>query len=52
MFEPLLFHTPLFTLPVFGSAFYHDYIWYNVIGRKRIKLFKKTEWGKLFDTYS
>ncbi|MBU4353022.1 MAG: DUF362 domain-containing protein [Nanoarchaeota archaeon] len=49
--EPLLFHTPLFKMCVLGSAFYHDYIWYNIIGRLRISKFMKTDWGKLWKTY-
>ncbi len=49
--ERLLFHTPLFNLCIFGSGFYHDYLWYNTIGRYRINKFKKTGWGKLFDKY-
>jgi len=50
-FEPLLFHTGLFNLCIFGSEFYHDYLWYNTIGRYRINKFRKTNWGKLFDKY-
>jgi len=51
--EPVLFHTPLFKLPVFGSAFYHDYLWYPLVGKKKIKKFMKTEWGeKLTHTYT
>ncbi len=49
--EPLLFHTPLFKMCVFGSAFYHDYIWYNVVGRLRINKFMRSSWGKLWKTY-
>ncbi|MBD3318557.1 DUF362 domain-containing protein, partial [Candidatus Woesearchaeota archaeon] len=49
--EPLLFHTPLFKTAIFGSAFYHDKIWYNTIGRHRINKFMKTEWGTLFKKY-
>ena len=49
--EPLLFHTPLFNMCIFASAFYHDYVWYNLIGRKRINNFMKTEWGKLWRKY-
>ncbi|MDD4878218.1 MAG: DUF362 domain-containing protein [Candidatus Nanoarchaeia archaeon] len=49
--EPLLFHTGLFQLCVFGSAFYHDVFWYNVVGKSRIKSFSKTSWGQLFDKY-
>jgi len=50
-FEPLLFHTPLFSLCIAGSYIYHDYIWYPTIGEKRINQFMKTEWGKLFQKY-
>lgn len=49
--EPLLFHTGLFNLCIFGSAFYHDYLWYNVVGRHRIREFSRTGWGKLFNNY-
>jgi len=49
--EPLLFHTLLFSIPVFASAFYHDYLWYNLVGRPRIAKFNKTEWGSLFASY-
>jgi len=49
--EPLLFHTGLFNLCVFASAFYHDKLWYNVTGKQRINKFMKTSWGKLFRKY-
>ncbi len=49
-FEPL-FHTPLFWLAIAASAVYHDYIWYPVIGRRRVRKFLQTEWGKLFQEY-
>ncbi len=49
--EPLLFHTGLFNLCIFGSEFYHDFLWYNTIGKYRINKFKQTDWGKLFDKY-
>ncbi len=49
--EPLLFHTGLFRLAIFGSAFYHDYLWYPAVGKSRIRKFKKTEWGRLFRKY-
>jgi uncharacterized protein (DUF362 family) len=47
----LLFHSPIFRMFIFASEFYHDKVWYPVIGRKFIKEFRKTEWGKLFDQY-
>ena len=49
--EPLLFHTGLFRACVFGSEFYHDKLWYNTVGRKRINSFNRTKWGKLFSKY-
>jgi len=49
--EKILFHTPLFKACIFGSEFYHDYLWYNTIGKYRINKFMKTDWGKLFKKY-
>ncbi len=50
--EPLM-HTFLFQLgPVMLSAIYHDLIWYNTVGKSRIKKYNKTAWGKLFNQYS
>lgn len=49
--EPLLFHTGLFKACVFASAFYHDYVWYNVVGKKFIDEFMRTGWGRLFQKY-
>ncbi len=49
--ERLVFRTGLFKLAVFGSAFYHDYFWYPTAGRRMIKQFMKTEWGKMFRRY-
>ncbi|HLD88863.1 MAG TPA: DUF362 domain-containing protein [Candidatus Nanoarchaeia archaeon] len=49
--EPLLFHTGLFKLAVFGSGFYHDKLWYPAIGKTKIRKFMRTEWGQLFRKY-
>jgi uncharacterized protein (DUF362 family) len=49
--EPLLFHTGLFKSAVFGSAFYHDYLWYPTVGRYRVSKFMKTSWGELWKRY-
>ncbi|MCL4218647.1 MAG: DUF362 domain-containing protein, partial [Candidatus Hydrogenedentes bacterium] len=46
-----LFHTPLLYAFVFGSFFYHDYIWWPIEGKRRMREVAKTEWGKLFDAY-
>ncbi|MGC8971546.1 MAG: DUF362 domain-containing protein [bacterium] len=48
--KPLL-HSSLMILPTMASNIYHDYIWYPIIGRSRIKRFMKTEWGDLFKKY-
>ncbi len=49
--KPLL-HSPLFFWAPLASNIYHDLLWYHIIGNIRIKEFKKTEWGKLFDMYN
>lgn len=49
--EPMLFHTGLFKTCIFASAFYHDKLWYNTVGKKHINKFMKTEWGKLWRSY-
>lgn len=49
--EPVLFHTGIFALCIFGSEFYHDYLWYPTVGKIKIRKFMKTEWGSLFKSY-
>jgi len=50
--QKLMFHTPLVNIFIFGSAFYHDVIWYNIKGKRIVNSFQKnTEWGKLFSSY-
>ena len=47
-----LFYTPFFQLFILASGIYHDWIWYPLIGKKRIKKFTSdTEWGQLFEKY-
>ncbi len=48
--KPLL-HSPLVVWAPFASNLYHDFFWYPVIGKKRIKAFMNTAWGKLFQQY-
>jgi uncharacterized protein (DUF362 family) len=52
IFQRLFFQTPLVYAFVFGSFFYHDYLWWPTKG-KRIqgKVRKNTKWGKLFHEY-
>ncbi len=50
--QKLFFHTPLVYLFVFGSFFYHDFLWWPTFGKARMKAFKeKSPWGKLFEEY-
>jgi hypothetical protein len=49
--EPLLFKTWFFNMCILGSESYHDWFWYPLVGRQRIKDFHSTEWGRLFDKY-
>ncbi len=48
--KPLL-HSPLVVWAPFASTLYHDFLWYPLIGKARIREFMKTEWGKLFLRY-
>ena len=52
MFQRLFFRTPFVYLFVFGSFFYHDYIWWPIKGKKiqRHRVLG-TKWGKLFESY-
>ena len=49
--EPLLFRTWFFNLCILASGVYHDYLWYPLIGRRRVHQFMETEWGSLFRSY-
>ena len=50
--QKLLFRTKLLYLFVFGSFFYHDYLWYPTLGKRRIERYRKTsKWMRLFESY-
>jgi uncharacterized protein (DUF362 family) len=50
--QKLLFRTPLLYFFVFGSFFYHDYVWYPIFGKRRIARYTATsKWMKLFAQY-
>jgi uncharacterized protein (DUF362 family) len=50
--QHLFFHTPLVNIFIFGSFFYHDYLWWPLKGKKIQKeRVADTKWGKLFDSY-
>ncbi len=47
-----LFKNELFFLgPTYASMIYHDMFWYPTIGKRRIREFSQTEWGKVFSNY-
>jgi len=50
--ERLMFHTPLVYAFIFGSALYHDYIWYPFAGRRIVDdWLANSPWGRLFAGY-
>jgi len=49
--EPMLFHTGLFNACVFASGFYHDQLWYPLVGKRIINKFNKGKWGRLYKKY-
>jgi len=50
-FEKILLHSPLVFWAPFASNVYHDLFWYPTVGRKKIKQFSQTNWGKLWEGY-
>jgi hypothetical protein len=60
-FHPLLF-TSCYVLmqrdgdfpgfhPGYGCNVYHDFLWYPLIGQKRIREFRRTERGEVWNSY-
>lgn len=49
--ERLMTRTPLVVLTYLASWAYHDWYWYPLIGRKRVKKALSSDWGKLFLSY-
>ena len=50
-FQNFFFHTPLVYFFVFGSYFFHDYLWYPTQGKRVVKQFLETKWGKKWKEY-
>jgi uncharacterized protein (DUF362 family) len=48
----LLLHSPLMVWAPFASNLYHDGLWYPTVGRRRIREFLATPWGRLFESYA
>lgn len=51
VFERMLLHSRLSFWAPLASNIYHDVFWYPLIGLPRIRKFRKTEWGKLWQEY-
>ena len=49
--EKILLQSKITPWSYLASYLYHDFYWYNLIGRLRIAKFKKTDWGQLFQKY-
>ena len=49
--QHLLVRTPLVFLFIFGSFFYHDFVWYPVKGKAIQRRARETKWGRLFNSY-
>jgi uncharacterized protein (DUF362 family) len=51
VFERMLLHSRLSFWAPLASNVYHDLFWYPLIGLPRIRKFRKTEWGMLWEKY-
>jgi uncharacterized protein (DUF362 family) len=50
--QRLMFHTPIVYAFIFGSAIYHDRIWYPLKGKKVVDdWLARSPWGRLFAEY-
>ena len=47
--EKIALHSPLVVWAPIASNIYHDWIWYPTIGMKRIRAYRRTKWGRLFE---
>lgn len=49
--EKFLLRSPVVGWSYIASRLYHDFYWYNVVGKRRVKKVLETEWGHLFSSY-
>jgi len=49
--EHFLLRTPIVPWSYFASNVYHNWYWYNVKGKRRVRQALRTPWGKLFQAY-
>jgi len=49
--EKAALHSPLVVWAPMASNIYHDFFWYPTIGRSKIRKFRNTKWGDLWERY-
>lgn len=49
--ENLLLRSPIVPWSFLASRAYHDFFWYPVFGRSRVRRIMRTEWGRAFEKY-
>ncbi len=49
--KKIALHSPLWVWAPVASNIYHDILWYPLVGKRRLKKFMQTPWGKLFQKY-
>ena len=47
--EKAALHSPLVGWAPMASNIYHDWLWYPLVGRSRIREFRGTKWGRFMD---
>ena len=50
-FERFLLRTAIVPWSYAASRLYYDAFWYRFVGRRRVAAMRRTEWGKLFESY-
>lgn len=49
--ERLLLRSPLWVWAPFASNLFHDFLWYPLVGKGRVREFMESGWGRLFQSY-
>jgi len=49
--ERVALHSPLVVWAPAASNIYHDWFWYPLVGKRKIRAFMGTEWGRLWRSY-
>lgn len=50
-FQKLFFQPPLVYLFIAASYLYHDWFWWPLVGKRRMKMIDSGEWGRFFANY-